>query len=117
MPLSKRVSVWLWRLAAAAVIAAGLGYIPYRVYGSQGYVHYRTLQGQLDDLSRGNLALAAENARREDEIARLRDDLDAIASVARDELGMVGPGEVVIKIEEPAAAPVPAPAPSPAGAP
>jgi cell division protein FtsB len=99
MPLPKRVSIWLWRLAAAAVIAAALGYIPYRVYGSQGYVHYRTLASQVDDLKRGNAALAAENAHTHDEILRLRDDLDAIAAVARDELGMVRPGEIVLKIE------------------
>jgi cell division protein FtsB len=96
---SSRLSIWLWRLAAAAVIAAALGYIPYRVYGSQGYVHYRTLAGQVKELERGNAAQAAENARLSEEIVRLRDDLEAIAGVARDELGMVGPGEIVIKIE------------------
>ena len=97
--MPKLVSIWLWRLAAAMVIAAALGYIPYRVYGSQGYVHYRTLASQVADLERGNATLARENDRLHDEILRLRDDLDAIAAVARDELGMVGPGEIVIKIE------------------
>jgi cell division protein FtsB len=100
MHLPKRVSIWLWRLAAAAVIAAALGYIPYRVYGSEGYVHYRTLASQVQELERGNAALAAENAHLAEEIGRLRDDLDAIGGVARDELGMVGPGEIVIKIED-----------------
>jgi cell division protein FtsB len=99
MVVPKLVSIWLWRLAAAMVIAAALGYIPYRVYGSEGYVHYRTLASQVEDLERGNAALTLENDRLHDEILRLRDDLDAIAAVARDELGMVGPGEIVIKIE------------------
>jgi cell division protein FtsB len=106
-----RMSAWVWRLAAAAVVAGALAYIPYRVYGSDGYVHYRTLKTQLGDLERGNAVLAAENARLRDEIGRLRDDLDAVAEVARDELGMVGPGEIVIKIEPPAAAAPPAEAP------
>jgi cell division protein FtsB len=100
MRLPKRASVWMWRLAAAAVIAVALGYIPYRVYGSEGYVHYRTLSTQVEELRRGNAALTAENTHLADEIQRLRDDLDAIAAVARDELGMVAPGEVVIKIED-----------------
>jgi len=100
MTLPKRVSIWLWRLAAAAVIAAALGYIPYRVYGSEGYVHYRALAEQVKELERGNLARAAENSHLHETILRLRDDLDAIGAVARDELGMVGPGEVVINIED-----------------
>jgi cell division protein FtsB len=99
MHLPKRVSVWLWRLAAATVIAAALGYIPYRVYGSEGYVHYRQLEQQVKELEHGNAALEAGNTHLHEEILRLRDDLDAIGGVARDELGMVGPGEVVIKIE------------------
>ncbi len=114
MYLPKRVSIWLWRLAAAGVIAAALGYIPYRVYGSEGYVHYRTLVKQVAELSRSNAAMAAENAHLADEIVRMRDDLDAIAGVARDELGMVGPGEIVIKIEDDGGArPPPAAPPAP----
>jgi cell division protein FtsB len=103
MDLPKRVSIWMWRLAAAAVTAAALGYIPYRVYGSEGYVHYRQLETQVKELERGNATLAAQNAHLHEEIQRVRDDLDAIGGVARDELGMVGPGEIVIKIEDAAA--------------
>jgi cell division protein FtsB len=97
------VRLWSWRLALAAVTAAALAYVPYRVYGSEGYAHYRKLKGQLGELEGGNARRRAENARLTEEIHRLRDDLDAIGAVARDELGMVGPGEIVIKIEGDAA--------------
>jgi cell division protein FtsB len=99
MEMPKRVSIWMWRLVAAGVTAAALAYIPYRVYGSEGYVHYRQLATQVHELEQGNASIAAQNAHLEQEIQRVRDDLAAIAGVARDELGMVGPGEIVIKIE------------------
>ena len=97
MPSLKR---WMFRLACAGIIAAAAGYIPYRVYGSEGYVHYRTLQQDLRGLERDNAALRAENERLARDIERLSgDDLDAIARVARDELGLVLPGEMVLQIE------------------
>lgn len=97
MPL--RYSPWLWRVLVAAVIAAALAYIPYRVYGSNGYVHYRKLEQTLVDLARGNEAIRGENASLRRDIRGLRHDLEAIMSVARDELGMVLPGEVVFQMD------------------
>jgi cell division protein FtsB len=90
---------WLVRLALAGVIAGALAYIPYRVYGSEGYVTYRRLGGQLDELRAGNAELERENARLEREIQALRTDPAAIGRVARDDLGMVAPGEIVLKLE------------------
>lgn len=92
---------WTKRLLACAVLAAALAYVPYRVYGSEGYVHYRSLKRQHAALIDGNARLRHENARLRREIRRLRDDLGAIEAVARDELGMVLPGEIVFQIEEP----------------
>lgn len=96
---------WLWRLGAAAVIAGALAYIPYRVYGSEGYAHYRRLVRELAELDRGNAAVAAENARLARQVRRLRADPRAVAEVARNELGMVAPGEIVIQIDRSLAAP------------
>lgn len=97
---------WLTRLALAAVVAGALAYIPYRVYGSEGYVKYRRLDAQLDELRAGNAELAAENDRLRAEVAALRSDPEAVRRVARDELGMVAPGEIVIQIDRGAAAPL-----------
>jgi cell division protein FtsB len=93
------VSPWLWRVVVAAVIAGALGYIPYRVYGSNGYVHYRKLTQTLDHLERKNEGLRHENASLWRDITALRHDLQAIMAVARDDLGMVLPGEVVLQID------------------
>lgn len=90
---------WMGRIIAAAVIAGALAYVPYRLYGSQGYVHYRRLGRQAADLARENAALAAENRGLLRQVKRLRDDPNAVAEVARDDLGMVAPDEIVIQIE------------------
>jgi cell division protein FtsB len=99
---------WVFRVGAAALIAGALAYVPWRVYGSEGYVHYRKLRRDLGELEQKNAALRAENARLERDIERLSGDETAISRVARDELGMVRPGEMVIQIDRGAAAKAPA---------
>lgn len=78
-----------------------LGYVPSFIYRSDGYVHCRALEDQLAELDRkadrlrdGNRLLAAQ-------IERLRRDPATLEAVARDELGLVKPGEIVIQIERP----------------
>jgi cell division protein FtsB len=92
---------WLIRFTGAAMLVALLGYVPSFIYRSDGYVHYRKLEDELDALARRNDALRAENAALRRDVHRLRTDPEAITSVARDELGMVKPGEIVIQIERP----------------
>jgi cell division protein FtsB len=54
---------------------------------------YQQLARSLDDLKR-------ENTRLRDEMRRLRDDPAAIESLAREELGLVKPGEVVFILKD-----------------
>lgn len=107
-------ATWLWRLGACAVVVGALAYIPYRVYGSQGYVRYRLLARQLGELSEGNVTLRRENDALRRENQRLENDPRAIEEAARDDLGMVGDGELVLQIERVRA---PVVEPPPRGAP
>jgi cell division protein FtsB len=54
---------------------------------------YQQLARSLDDLRR-------ENARLRDQVRRLRDDPAAIESLAREELGLVKPGEIVFILKD-----------------
>ena len=54
---------------------------------------YQQLAASLDDLKR-------ENARLRDEARRLREDPAAIESLAREELGLIRPGEVVFILKD-----------------
>lgn len=93
--------VWLRRLGAAMVIALGLGWLPYQVYGRSGVARMMRLRAELDGLRRENAAMREANARLRAEIQLYdEDEATAIERVARDELGLVKPGELVFKIEE-----------------
>jgi cell division protein FtsB len=97
--VSAPLSRWLWRVLSATVIAATLVVLSLAMARSDGYRRYREMRVKLGELVGGNEALRRENQALRHEIVHLRDDLDAIATVARDELGLVDPGEVVIQIE------------------
>lgn len=94
---------WLWarRLGLAALLAAALGYLPYRVYLRSGLSRYLSLAGELSHLRGENQRLRLENRRLARELTRLRTDEGAIERVAREELGLVRPGEIVFKVEVP----------------
>ena len=90
---------WTKRLVACSVIVGALAYIPYRLYGSEGWVAYRMLRRQEEDLDRKIADLRRDNREKTREVRRLREDPAAIEDVARDDLGMIKPGEIVIKVE------------------
>lgn len=117
-------SVWLRRLGMAALFAVALGYLPYHLYGSSGLARYVKLRRERDALHAANLKQYRENQRLRAELEELSDDdaaddsapagaaslsRAAVERAARDELGLVKPGEIVYKVAD-----VPAPALSPA---
>lgn len=90
---------WLFRLVLAAFLAVGVGYFPYRAYGPGGVGRTLRLQRDLEQLEEGNRRLQEENQRLRQRVRSLRDDKQAIEQVARDELGMVRPEDVVFQFE------------------
>jgi len=88
---------WVFRLLLAGVLAIGLGYLPYRVYGPSGMARALRLERELDQLVESNGRLERENRRLRQQIHNLKQDTSYIEQVARDELGMVRPGDVVFQ--------------------
>jgi cell division protein FtsB len=104
-------SLWLRRVGVSLCLAVALGYLPYRVYRQSGLHRYMDLRAEL-------AALTARNAKLREEARRLRAELDsfgpaqwagthhapgplplsAVERAARDELGLVRPGEVVFQV-------------------
>ena len=105
-------SVWFRRLMIAALLAVALGYVPYHLYGSSGLARYVRLKAERDALHETNLKLHVENQRLHGELDALSDDNGelsraAVERAARDELGLVKPGEVVYHVAEPTRSPEP----------
>ena len=100
-------SVWVRRLGIAALLAVALGYVPYHLYGSSGLARYVRLKAERDALHEGNLKLHEQNQRLRGELEALSDEEGnlsraAVERAARDELGLVKPGEVVYQVNQPA---------------
>lgn len=93
---------WLVRLGLALGLAFAIGSLPYRIYQRSGLSRLLELQAQLEQLQRDNQQIKRENRRLMLELDRLKEDDDrAIERVARDELGLIRPGELVFKVTAP----------------
>ena len=78
--------------AVVLLLFAGL-----TVYGWQGVVRRRQMREQLQSLERENVALRRDAERLAQIIDRLRNDPAYLERIAREERGMVRPGETVLK--------------------
>lgn len=97
--LRSSISRWFFRLLLAAFLAVGVGYLPYRAYGPGGVGRTLRLQRDLEGLEESNRRLQEENLRLRTRVRALREDRLAIEQVARDELGLVRPEDVVFQFE------------------
>jgi cell division protein FtsB len=86
---------WSIRLALAVVVAGAIAWVP---AGDDDRAE--RLRRQLDAIRAEAAALRAKNIRMAGEVEALRTDPSAIEAHARDELGMVYPGEIVLRLEK-----------------
>ena len=96
--MRRETKTWAGRLTAAAVVVFVLAYVPYHVYVRSGLARTIVQRRDLIALHAHNQEMAAENQRLAREAEALRDDAAAIERVARDELGWVRAGEVVVDL-------------------
>ena len=102
---------WVVAAILALLLVAGL-------FGDKGLLQLGRLRAEVEALHRDVQALEAENERLSRAIADLRDDPSVLERIAREELGLVRPGERVLRFprspqsDGPAGAPA-APAPGP----
>lgn len=78
--------------AFSLLLFVGLG-----VYGWQGVVRLRQVRQQLETLERDNATLRQQAERLTQMVDRLRNDPTYLEQIAREEQGMVRPGETVLK--------------------
>lgn len=92
--------LWIGRLLSALAIAVALGWLPYQIYGRTGLAHLVKLRRELQALRESSAALRSANGRLRGEVALYEEDpAAAVERAAREQLGMVKPGEIVYRIE------------------
>lgn len=82
--------VWLVGAVLGLLVIAG-------VLGDRGLLHLWRLRAEIEGLHRHVQTLEAENERLAREIADLHDNPAVIERIAREDLGMVRPGERVLR--------------------
>src|SRR5216683_325397 len=70
------------------------------VFGTHGYLAMRRTKQEIERVQSNISRLAKENAELSDEVKSLKTDPHKIESIARDELGLAKPNEVIIKIPQ-----------------
>jgi cell division protein FtsB len=93
-------SRWMARLVMALGVAGVLAYLPYRLLDGPDTRHYNTMQSELHRTHESIRQLRADNRGLRYEIDALKRDSRAIENIARNDLGMVFPGELILRIED-----------------
>jgi cell division protein FtsB len=70
------------------------------IFGTHGYLAMRRTQNEIKKVNANLEQLNKENAQLEQEVRELKTDPHKIEKIARDELGLARPGEVIIKIPQ-----------------
>jgi cell division protein FtsL len=70
------------------------------IFGAHGYLAMRRTQNEIMKVNANIQQLNKENAQLHQEVRDLKTDPRKIEKIARDELGLAKPGEVIIKIPQ-----------------
>jgi cell division protein FtsL len=70
------------------------------IFGTHGYLAMRRTKQEIERVQSDIKRLAKENAALSEEVKSLKTDPHKIESIARDELGLAKPNEVIIKIPQ-----------------
>ena len=67
-------------------------------FGSQSLTRVWQMKGEVESLERQIAGLRTENAQLQSEVTKLRHDPDTLEALAREKLGMVRPGDKILKL-------------------
>jgi len=85
------------QVLSAALVLAIVGVTASALLGEHGIMHLLRLRAERQELQRSAFALLEENARLRDQLGRLRSDDLYLEELARRQLGLVKPGELVYR--------------------
>jgi len=98
MALPEKWSGWWAQYGRALLAVCVFGLLLHDIFGAHGYLAMRRTKQEIEHVQGEIIRLHKENAELSDEVKALKSDPHKIESIARDELGLAKPGEVIIKI-------------------
>jgi len=75
------------------------------VFGPHGFIAMRRTQMEIEQVQQQIGKMNDENKSLADQVSSLKSDPKAIERIAREEMGLARPGEMIFKIPEPPKAP------------
>ncbi len=96
----ERLGAWLRQYGSTLLGLLLLALLVHDIFGAHGYLAMRRTQLEINKAKAGIQQLNKENLLLEDEVKELKSDPHKIEKIARDELGLARPGEVIIKIPQ-----------------
>src|SRR6266403_6208179 len=100
MPEQSRISVLWSQYGRAILVLCVFAFFIHDIFGTHGYLAMRRTKQEIERVQKDINRLAKENAELSDEVKSLKPDPHKIESIARDELGLAKPNEVIIKIPQ-----------------
>jgi cell division protein FtsL len=99
MPEQSRISV-LWSQYRRILVLCVFALFIHDIFGTHGFLAMRRTKLEIERVQKDVNRLAKENAELSDEVKSLKTDPHKIESIARDELGLAKPGDVIIKVPQ-----------------
>ncbi len=96
---TKLVAIWA-QYGRSILILCVFALFLHDIFGTHGYLAMRRTKQEIERVQSDINRLAKENAELSDEVKSLKTDPHKIESIARDELGLAKPNEVIIKIPQ-----------------
>ena len=100
MPEPSRISVLWSQYGRAILVLCVFALFIHDIFGTHGFLAMRRTKLEIERVQKDINRLAKENAELSDEVKSLKTDPHKIESIARDELGLAKPGDVIIKIPQ-----------------
>lgn len=98
MAAQDKLSVWWAQYGRAVLGICVFGLFLHDIFGTHGYLAMRRTKQDIERVQGEIARLNKENGELSQEVKALKSDPHKIESIARDELGLAKPGEVIIKI-------------------
>jgi len=91
----------LWKQYGSTLLVLLLAvFVVHDIFGTHGYLAMRRTRNEIKKVQADLDQLNKENVQLEREVIELKTDPHKIEKIARDELGLARPGEVIIKIPQ-----------------
>jgi cell division protein FtsB len=100
MPEQSKLAILWTQYGRSILVLCVLALFLHDIFGTHGYLAMRRTKQEIARVQSNINRLAKENAELSDEVKSLKTDPHKIESIARDELGLAKPNEVIIKIPQ-----------------